>query len=198
MKSLIVLSSIMLFWKEEGIPSLLQCVQRIRRSKWQSTPQYFCLKNPMDRGAWWAAVHGIARSPTWLSSWSHTFSVFTFSFYLLWLFLKKGLIYLAVPGLSSRGGVFVCVPVDPLAVAGSSVFGTHGFLLLQLEDLVPVWLWAPLPVIKPTSPALEGGFLTTGPPGKSLTTLLLNTYCNLACLCVLFCKCPLNFINKNI
>ena len=23
--------------------------------------QYFCLENPMDRGAWWATVHGIAR-----------------------------------------------------------------------------------------------------------------------------------------
>ena len=24
--------------------------------------QYPCLENPMDRGAWWAAVHGIAKS----------------------------------------------------------------------------------------------------------------------------------------
>ena len=23
--------------------------------------QYYCLENPMDRGAWWATVHGIAR-----------------------------------------------------------------------------------------------------------------------------------------
>ena len=23
--------------------------------------QYSCLENPMDRGAWWAAVHGIAK-----------------------------------------------------------------------------------------------------------------------------------------
>ena len=23
---------------------------------------YSCLENPMDRGAWWAAVHGIAKS----------------------------------------------------------------------------------------------------------------------------------------
>ena len=22
--------------------------------------QYSCLRNPMDRGAWWAAVHGVA------------------------------------------------------------------------------------------------------------------------------------------
>ena len=26
--------------------------------------QYSCLENPMDRGAWWASVHGIAKSQT--------------------------------------------------------------------------------------------------------------------------------------
>ena len=30
--------------------------------------QYSCLENPMDREAWWVAVHGIARSRTRLSS----------------------------------------------------------------------------------------------------------------------------------
>ena len=29
--------------------------------------QYCCLENPMDGGAWWAAVHGVARSWTRLS-----------------------------------------------------------------------------------------------------------------------------------
>ena len=29
--------------------------------------QYSCLGNPMERGAWWAAVHGVARSQTRLS-----------------------------------------------------------------------------------------------------------------------------------
>ena len=29
-----------------------------------NTLQYFCLGNPMDRGAWWATVHGVAKSPT--------------------------------------------------------------------------------------------------------------------------------------
>ena len=24
--------------------------------------QYTCLENPMDRGAWWVAVHGVAKS----------------------------------------------------------------------------------------------------------------------------------------
>ena len=26
--------------------------------------QYFCLGNSMDRGAWWATVHGVAKSRT--------------------------------------------------------------------------------------------------------------------------------------
>ena len=29
--------------------------------------QYFCLENPMDRGDWWATVHGVAKSRTQLS-----------------------------------------------------------------------------------------------------------------------------------
>ena len=28
---------------------------------------YSCLENPMDRGAWWATVHGVAKSWTRLS-----------------------------------------------------------------------------------------------------------------------------------
>ena len=28
--------------------------------------QYSCLENPMDRGAWWATVHRVAKSRTWL------------------------------------------------------------------------------------------------------------------------------------
>ena len=26
--------------------------------------QYLCLENPMDRGAWWATVHGVTESDT--------------------------------------------------------------------------------------------------------------------------------------
>ena len=35
--------------------------------------QYSCLENPMDGGAWWAAVHGITKSRTWLSDFPFTF-----------------------------------------------------------------------------------------------------------------------------
>ena len=35
--------------------------------------QYVCLENPMDGGAWWAAVHGVAKSQTRLSDFTFAF-----------------------------------------------------------------------------------------------------------------------------
>ena len=49
---------------------------------------YSCLENPMDRGAWWAAVHGVAQSQTrlkQLSSLRQLFCLFPF------VFLEDGL-----------------------------------------------------------------------------------------------------------
>ena len=43
--------------------------------------QYSCLENPMDGGAWWAAVHGVAKSRTRLSNFTFMhWSDFTLSF----------------------------------------------------------------------------------------------------------------------
>ena len=38
-----------------------------RRRKWR-TLWYSCLRNPMDRGVWWATVHGVIKSWTQLSN----------------------------------------------------------------------------------------------------------------------------------
>ena len=35
--------------------------------------QYSCLENPMGRGAWWAAVHGVSERRTRLSDFTFTF-----------------------------------------------------------------------------------------------------------------------------
>ena len=35
--------------------------------------QCSCLENPMDRGAWWATVHGLRKSRTRLSDFAFTF-----------------------------------------------------------------------------------------------------------------------------
>ena len=32
--------------------------------------QYSYLENPMNRGAWWATVHGLAKNRPWLSDWA--------------------------------------------------------------------------------------------------------------------------------
>ena len=41
-----------------------------RRSPGEGTGypfQYSCLENSMDKGAWWATVHRVTKSQTWLS-----------------------------------------------------------------------------------------------------------------------------------
>ena len=35
--------------------------------------QYSCLENPVDRGAWWAAVHGVAEGQTRLGDFTFPF-----------------------------------------------------------------------------------------------------------------------------
>ena len=53
---------------------LLATIMKLsRRRQWHPTPVHFCLENPMDRGAWWAAVHGVAKSRTPLSDCTFTF-----------------------------------------------------------------------------------------------------------------------------
>ena len=34
--------------------------------------QYSCLENSMDGGAWWATAHGVTKSHTWLSDFTHS------------------------------------------------------------------------------------------------------------------------------
>ena len=43
--------------------------------------QYSCLESSMNRGAWWATVHGVAKSWTWLSNWIHIYRCFLYSIY---------------------------------------------------------------------------------------------------------------------
>ena len=64
--------------------------------------QYSCLENSMDGGAWWAAVHGVAKSRTQLSNFTFTFhfpalekEIATHSSVLAW----------RIPGTGEPGGL---------------------------------------------------------------------------------------------
>ena len=64
--------------------------------------QYSCLENPMDRGAWWAAIHGVAKSRTRLS-----YFTFTFHFHALEKAMATHSSVLAwkIPGAAEPGGL---------------------------------------------------------------------------------------------
>ena len=49
------------------------------RRKWHPL-QYACLENPMDRGAWWAAICGVAQSRTWLKRLTSSISMLVITF----------------------------------------------------------------------------------------------------------------------
>ena len=51
------------------------CIALMMCGEGNGTPlQYSCLENPMDGGAWWAAVHGVAKSQTRLSDFTFLFT----------------------------------------------------------------------------------------------------------------------------
>ena len=64
--------------------------------------QYSCLENPMGGGAWWTAVHGVAKSWTQLSDFT-----FTFHFHALEKEMATHSSVLAwrIPGMGEPGGL---------------------------------------------------------------------------------------------
>ena len=64
--------------------------------------QYSCLENPMDAGAWCAAVHGVTKSQTRLSDFT-----FTFNFHALEKEMATHSSVLAwrIPGTEEPGGL---------------------------------------------------------------------------------------------
>ena len=64
--------------------------------------QYSCLENPMDGGAWLAAVHGVAKSCTQLSNFP-----FTFHFHALEreMAIHSGVLAWRIPGTGEPGGL---------------------------------------------------------------------------------------------
>ena len=63
------------FWSpSKGKEHILNGLSREKHREGNGSPlQYSCLENPMDGGAWWAAVHGVAKSQMCLSDFIFTF-----------------------------------------------------------------------------------------------------------------------------
>ena len=130
--------------------------------EWNGNPlQDSCLENSMNRGAWWATAHA-AKSQTRLRTHMcvHTHT-----------------------HVHSHTQVFV-------AALRISVMSCGIFLLLRTDSLVVAWglsyslecgILVPWPGIQPVSPALQGGFLTPGPRGKSQG---LDTFVLASILCL--------------
>ena len=60
--------------------------------------QHSCLENPVDGGAWWAAVHGVAKSCAQLSD-------FTFTFHFHALEKEMATHSWRIPGTGEPGGL---------------------------------------------------------------------------------------------
>ena len=93
-----------------GDPGLISRSRRSPGERNSNPPQYSCLGNSMDRGAWWAIVHGVARvRHDWVTNRQCTNCVACAS-------------YLRVSALCLSGGPFswlkvvyvsLCIPTSP-------------------------------------------------------------------------------------
>ena len=82
---------------------LFNMLSRLVIGEGNGTPlQYSCLENPMDGGAWWATVHGVAKSRTWLSDFT-----FTFHFHALEkeMATHSSILVWRIPGTGDPGGL---------------------------------------------------------------------------------------------
>ena len=85
------------------ITATLNIASSVYCGEGNGTPfQHSCLKNPMDGGAWWAAVHGVAKSRTRLSDFT-----FTFHFHALEkeMATHSSILAWRIPGTAEPGGL---------------------------------------------------------------------------------------------
>ena len=98
--------------------------------------QYSCLENPMGRGAWWAAVHGVMKSRTWLSDFT-----FTFHFHALEdMATHSSVLAWRIPGTAEPGG---------LSSMGSHRVGHNWATSHSFFTFMHWRTWQPTPVFLP-------------------------------------------------
>ena len=118
--------------------------------------QYSCLENPMDRGVWWATVHRIAKSWTWLNDWAYTHTAY--------ISLSEWVSEV------TQSCPTLCDPIDYIP-PGSSI---HGILQARILEWVAIsYSRGPSPPRDRTHSSchafcIVGGIFTTVPLGSIL------------------------------
>ena len=92
-----------------------------------NTLQYFCLENPMARGAWWAIVHGAAKSQTRLKQLSCSSSR---RFVIAFLLRSKHLLILWLKSLSA-------VILEPKKIKSDTVSTVSPFIFHEVVGPEP-------------------------------------------------------------
>ena len=92
------------------------------RRAWQPL-QYSCLESPMDRGAWRAAVHKVAKSRTWLKR---------LSVHVAWLWTALSVLFeFSTLGEDSRQKQSPPGSCKPERVIGTWIISFHGLAYAQ-------------------------------------------------------------------
>ena len=121
--------------------------------------QYSCLENPMDGGAWWAAVHGVVRSRTQLSDFTFTFhfhawekEMATHSSVLAWRIPGTG----EPGGLPSMGLHRVGHDWSDLAAAAAVATYSQIILVVTRRIMMAKFGWKVCPILEYASGLIHG------------------------------------------
>ena len=109
--------------------------------------QYFCLENPMDGGAWWAAVHGVARVR---QDWVTSLSLFTFMHWRR----KWQPTPVFLPGESQGQGFLV-----GCRLWGRTESDRTEATWQQQQQMLAFWFLVPLSFLSPAPTSWSSGFL---------------------------------------
>ena len=106
--------------------------------------QYFCLENPIDGGAWWVTVHGVAKSQTWLND----FTFFQWARFSSWYVVSIDTGHRAQSPLSSPRWRLFCLFPPSLGAGMVFEWDTKPASGWRLETVLfinlSLTLWLPL------------------------------------------------------